>query len=87
MPSVMSDVVTNLPPQVHILPAEAERGGWQTVAQRIDPDAGGEAERGALWFAVCPPLPATLMWLRVYRKSLPEIFECKPVPSAPQGQP
>ena len=72
----MSDAAANLPPQVHTLLAEIDWNGWQTVAQQIA--VGGDAEREALWFAIRSLTPATLMWLRVYRKSLPEIFECKP---------
>ena len=82
---IMSDAAANLPPQVHTLLAEVDWDGWQTVAHQID--AGGEAEREALWFAVRSLAPATLMWLRVYRKSLPEIFECKPESDAYRGTP
>jgi hypothetical protein len=82
---IMSDAAANLPPQVHTLLAEIDWDGWQTVAHQAD--AGGEAEREALWFAVRSLAPATLMWLRVYRKSLPEIFECRPESGAYRDPP
>ncbi len=82
---IMAESAANLPPQVRTLLAEVDWDGWQTVAHRID--SGGETESEALWFAVRSLAPATLMWLRVYHKSLPEIFECKPPADMKRGTP
>jgi len=82
---IMADSAASLPPHIQTLMVEVDWGGWQAVAQQID--AGGQAEREALWFAVRSLAPATLMWLRVYRKSLPEIFEYKPVSDAQRSAP
>lgn len=82
---IMAESAANLPPQVRTLLAEVDWDGWQTVASRIG--KGGYAEQEALWFAVRSLAPATLMWLRVYHKSLPEIFECKPSTDVLRGTP
>jgi len=76
----LADSAANLPPHVRTLLAEIDWEGWQAMADRVR--VGGRAEDEALWFGVRSLAPATLMWLRVYRKSLPEIFECKPVQEA-----
>ncbi len=73
---VMSESAANLPPPAQAMLAEVDWGGWHTVSQQLG--SRGEAEQEALWFAVRALVPATLMWLRVYRKNQPEIFECKP---------
>jgi uncharacterized protein with HEPN domain len=82
---IMSDAAASLPPHIQTLLAEVDWDGWEAVAQQID--AGDAGEREALWFAVRSLAPATLMWLRVYRKSLPEIFECKPEAGAYRSTP
>jgi uncharacterized protein with HEPN domain len=74
---IMGDSAANLPPQMQALLAEVDWSGWQRVAQRLG--ASGDAEQEALWFAVRSLVPATLMWLRVYRTNQPEVFECKPI--------
>jgi uncharacterized protein with HEPN domain len=74
---IMGESAANLPPQTQALLAEVDWSGWQRVAQRLG--ASGDAEQEALWFAVRSLVPATLMWLRVYRTNQPEVFECKPI--------
>jgi len=74
---IMGESAANLPPQMQALLAEVDWGGWHTVSQQLG--SSGEAEQEALWFAVRALVPATLMWLRVYRTNQPEVFECKPV--------
>lgn len=74
---IMGESAANLPPQMQALLAEVDWSGWQRVAQRLG--ASGDAEQEALWFAVRSLVPATLMWLRVYRTNQPEVFECKPI--------
>lgn len=82
---IMGESAANLPPQVHTLLAEVDWEGWETVTRRINAD--GVTKDEALWFAVRSLVPATLMWLRVYHKSLPEIFECKPPADMPRDTP
>ena len=76
---IMSGTAASLPPQTQSLLAEVDWEGWRTVAKQLG--EGRTAEQEALWFAVRSLAPATLMWLRVYRKSQPEIFEYKPAPA------
>ena len=72
----LSESIANLAPHTLSTLAEVDWAGWHTVARQLGADKGAEQE--ALWFAVRSLVPATLMWLRVYRKEQPEIFECKP---------
>lgn len=74
---IMGESAASLPPQMQALLAEVDWSGWQRVAQRLG--ASGDEEQEALWFAVRSLVPATLMWLRVYRTNQPEVFACKPV--------
>jgi uncharacterized protein with HEPN domain len=82
---IMCETAANLPQHIQTLLVEVDWSGWQTVARQLD--TPGEAEQEALWFAIRSLAPATLMWLRVYRKSLPEIFECTPTPDTHRSQP
>ncbi len=75
---IMSDSMASLPPSTQVLLEEIDWKGWQSLARRIG--GGDSAEEEALWFAACSLAPATLMWLRVYRKSQPEVFAYKPAP-------
>lgn len=78
----LSHSIANLSPQVQTTFAEVDWAGWDAVARQLGRDTGTHpsgAEQDALWFAVRALVPATLMWLRVYRKQQPEIFECKPL--------
>lgn len=79
---IMSESAANLPPQTQSLLAEVDWNGWQSVARQLG--ASDDAAEEALWFALRSLVPATLMWLRVYRKNQPEIFEFKPA-SATDG--
>ena len=81
----LSESIASLEPHTLSTLAEVDWAGWRTVARQLGADASAHqpgadngAEQEALWFAVRSLVPATLMWLRVYRKEQPEIFECKP---------
>lgn len=80
---IMSDSAANLPPPTQALLAEVDWKGWHTLARQLG--EGGHAEREALWFAVRSLVPATLIWLRVYRKNQPEIFEYQRPPGATEA--
>lgn len=54
---------------------------WRDLAVYADtPVAPGAHE--ALWFAVRSLVPATLMWLRVYREEDPSLFAFRPADTA-----
>lgn len=46
---------------------------WDNMRSRFDARPG-EALDEALWFACESLVPATLLWLRVYQQSQPELF-------------
>lgn len=64
--------VANLPTASRQRLPEIDWDGWTACALGLD--QGGEAEDDALWFALRSLVPATLMWLRVYRSNQPELF-------------
>ena len=77
---IISESLGSLPLNAQALLAEIDWGGWQSVARQLDLTQHAEPE--ALWFSVRSLVPATLMWLRVYRQNQPEIFEYKPLADA-----
>jgi len=52
---------------------ELDWPGWDALRPRLAGPAG-EALDEALWFACESLVPATLLWLRVYREGQPELF-------------
>jgi hypothetical protein len=56
---------------------ELDWDGWQSLLVRLNAPAG-EAHDEALWFACSAIVPATLLWLRVYRRNQPEMFSLAP---------
>ena len=77
---IMSTSAGNVPPPTQALLPEVEWRGWQTVTQQLDDSHETQGE--ALWFAVRSLVPATLMWLRVYRQNQPQIFQWASAPVA-----
>jgi uncharacterized protein with HEPN domain len=77
---IMSTSAANVPPRVQALLPEVAWRGWDTMARQLG--EGPEAQDEALWFAVRSLVPATLMWLRVYRHNQPHVFQWKPAPVA-----
>ncbi len=73
---IMSASAGNVPPPTQALLPEVEWRGWQSVAQQLDEGSAIQGE--ALWFAVRSLVPATLMWLRVYRHNQPQVFRWTP---------
>jgi uncharacterized protein with HEPN domain len=73
---VISDLAARLSPQTRNILAEPDWAGWEATRKQLAL-AGEEADE-ALWFAVTSLVPATLMWLRVYRENQPKLFICEP---------
>lgn len=69
---VMTETAANLPYDLKLKVAEIDWAGWSVLNTQLS--VAGGFERDALWFAVRSLIPATLMWLRVYRKDAPELF-------------
>jgi uncharacterized protein with HEPN domain len=73
----ISECIGNLDPHILSTLVEVDWEGWHTVAGQLGtPDKS--AEQDALWFAVRALVPATLMWLRFYRKEQPDVFDYRP---------
>ncbi|MGM9428867.1 hypothetical protein [Hydrogenophaga sp. MI9] len=56
---------------------EIDWDGWRSLALHLQADTGEDVE-DALWFAVSSLVPATLLWLRVYRQGQPQLFVMSP---------
>lgn len=65
--------VAQIEPEQRATMPELDWSGWALMQVQL---AGppGEALDGALWFASQSLVPATLLWLRVYRQSQPDLF-------------
>ncbi len=71
----LAAAASGMPPEARTLLPELDWSGWETVGRALEQT--GEMQEDALWFAITSLVPATLMWLRVYRKNQPEMFEFK----------
>jgi uncharacterized protein with HEPN domain len=56
---------------------ELDWSGWDALNPRLNAPPG-EVLDEALWFASEAMVPATLLWLRVYRQNQPELFRMAP---------
>ncbi|WP_028312836.1 hypothetical protein [Derxia gummosa] len=72
----VSDALAGVPEATRPLLPEIDWAGWNAAARAIADPTSPDAE-DALWFAITALLPATLMWLRVYRKDQPQLFAFK----------
>ena len=70
---VMAQSLADLGPAVAVEMPEIDGAGWRLLADALAP--GGTRAWETVWFAVESLVPATLLWLRVYRNSRPEWFE------------
>jgi len=69
---LMARTLASLPPAVHAALPEIDWAGWRGVEQALA--TAGAAQDDALWFATQSLVPATLSWLRVYRREQPALF-------------
>jgi hypothetical protein len=51
---------------------EIDWEGWRSTRRLLDPPGAQRDE--ALWFAARSLVPATLTWLRLYRRTHPQLF-------------
>ncbi|GAO35440.1 hypothetical protein SCT_0826 [Sulfuricella sp. T08] len=70
---IVSDIAGKLSPRTCTLMAEVDWAGWAAMGRQLNEP--GQAADDALWFAAKSLIPATVMWLRVYRKNQPELFD------------
>lgn len=69
---VMADTAFNLPSEVKFKMLEIDWESWQALS--IQFNKSDESMQEAVWFAVRSLVPATLLWLKVFHKSSPELF-------------
>src|SRR5450830_1731853 len=69
---VMAETAANVPDDIKRQMVEIDWTGWSILGVQLK--LTGSAERDALWFCVRSLVPATLMWLRVFRESTPGLF-------------
>lgn len=74
---VLARSAVSVPPSAREDMPELDWDGWRTMVVRLQADHGEEVDE-ALWFAVSSLVPASLLWLRVYRQSQPRLFEMSP---------
>lgn len=66
-----------LAPDVRQAMPEFDWDGWKGLRETLEKPSCAALD-DALWFAVESLTPATLLWLRVYRRSDPERFAMRP---------
>jgi hypothetical protein len=72
----MADTLAALPGPARAAMPEIDWEGWRGAALGL---CGEGAERDdAAWFAARSLVPATLSWLRLYRRSEPALFDYRP---------
>lgn len=73
----MADSAAQVEPAMRAAMPELDWSGWDAMRSRFDAPTG-EALDETLWFACTSLMPATLLWLRVYQQSQPELFRLAP---------
>lgn len=62
-----------IPPDRQLMP-ELDWDGWQSLRTPLSTLTPSPELDEAVWFACTSLVPATLLWLRVYQQSQPELF-------------
>lgn len=70
------ETAENIPDEVKHKMLEIDWAGWSVLGTQLK--VAGGFERDALWFAVRSLIPATMLWLRVFRKNEPQLFSLTP---------
>lgn len=69
---ILAAAVGVVPAEARSLLPELEWDAWSKVAHELGQTGAGADE--FLWFTVRSLVPATLLWLQVYRRNQPELF-------------
>ncbi|WP_297505306.1 hypothetical protein [Ferrovum sp.] len=72
----MTGLAKNISPAIRHRMPELDWSGFEVLSVQIG--QSGQAENEALWFSITSLIPATLMWLRVYKKTHPTLFSFQP---------
>jgi hypothetical protein len=73
---LMADTLDALPAATRDGMPEIDWPGWRSVAMALHSPA--VAQDDAAWFGATALTPATLSWLRVYRRAQPALFDFRP---------
>lgn len=68
----LADTLASLPAVAREAMPEIDWEGWRSTRRLLDPPGAQRDE--ALWFAARSLVPATLTWLRLYRRTHPQLF-------------
>jgi uncharacterized protein with HEPN domain len=74
---ILADSAGQLQPAARAAMPELDWNGWDVLRQRFSEPPGASLDE-ALWFACEELVPTTLLWLRVYQQSQPELFRMAP---------
>lgn len=74
---VLARSMLDLSPYARESMPELDWDGWCSLALHLRHSSGDGMEE-AMWFAVSALVPASLLWLRVYRQSQPRLFLMSP---------
>lgn len=66
-----------VPPSAREDMPELDWEGWRLLSLRLQAETGEDLDE-AIWFATHSVVSATLLWLRVYRQSQPQLFLMAP---------
>jgi hypothetical protein len=73
---IIADLLETLAPGVRSAMPEVDWAGWRALVAGMQ--ASGPSGDAAAWFAARSLVPATLSWLRVYRRAEPALFAYVP---------
>ncbi|MBK1687141.1 hypothetical protein [Rubrivivax gelatinosus] len=73
---VVARTLDALPPEARSAMPEIDLDGWRVVARAVLDDGPGADDTA--WFAAISLLPATLGWLKLYRREAPQLFDYRP---------
>ena len=74
---VLASSANAVPPLAREDMPELDWDGWGLLSLRLQANAGEDLDE-AIWFATHSMVPATLLWLRVYRQGQPRLFVMTP---------
>lgn len=73
---VVARTLDALPPEARAAMPEIDVDGWRVIGSALIDDGPGADD--AAWFAASSLLPATLGWLKLYRREAPQLFDYRP---------
>ena len=74
---MLADSAAQVEPAMRDAMPELDWNGWDAMRARFAAPVGDALDE-TLWFACTALMPATLLWLRVYQQSQPELFRMVP---------